>query len=80
MSDYLEEKEKYLLEDTLTVGGLIDVLSKYPVEMKIMITWESTVNRFEKKNIYLAVTGTLYFDADGNFYKDAFSKNVKENE
>lgn len=80
MSDYLQEKEKYLLEDTLTVSDLVNILFRYPPNTKVMITWESTVNGFKKENIYLSHTGTLYFDADGNFYKKEYAKNAGENE
>ena len=80
MSEYLWEKEKYSKDRSISVEELIKVLQGYPKEMKVMITWESTVNEFKKENIYISVTGTLYFDADGNFYKKDFSKNPKENE
>lgn len=78
MSDYLFEKEKYL--KSLTVGELIDILKQYPSNMKVMITWESTVNEFKKMNVYEAVTGSLYLDGDNSFYKNDFAKNPKENE
>lgn len=77
MNDYLFEKERYLLKDTLTVQGLIEVLKKYPKDMKIMTTWQFTVHSLEKENIYESVTGRLYLDAGENFYKDRFSKNEK---
>ena len=80
MCEYIFEREKWLYEETLTVQGLIEILQKYPKDMKIMTTWESTVNSLKKENIYEAITGSLYLDADGNFYKEQFSKNHKENE
>lgn len=79
MSKDLLEREKHL-EDTLTVKELIDVLKKYPQNMKVMITWESTVNELRKKFVYESITGTLYLDGDYNFYKEDFAKNPKENE
>lgn len=78
MSDYLKEREKFF--DTLKVGELIEILGKYPKEMRVLITWESTLNEFTRKNIYESVTGTLYLDGDYNFYKQQFAKNPKENE
>lgn len=80
MCEYLFEKEKWLYEETLTVEGLIEILQKYPKNMKIMTTWESTVHILKKENIYESITGSLYLDADENFYKEGFSKNSKENE
>lgn len=80
MCEYLFEKEKWLLDETLNVGSLIELLKKYPKDMKVMTTWESTVHSLKKENIYESITGSLYLDADENFYKEQFSKNPKENE
>jgi hypothetical protein len=68
------------LDETLNVENLIEILQKYPKNMKVMTTWESTVNSLKKENIYQSITGSLYLDADGNFYKKDFSKNPIENE
>lgn len=79
MSEYLFEKEK-CLHDTLTVEKLIKILQKYPKNMKVLITWESTVNELRERFIYESITGTLYLDADYNFYKKDFAKDPNENE
>jgi ribosomal protein L21E len=75
----LKEKEEWL-KYTLTVGELIYILNKYPQDMKVMITWESTVHDLKPSNIYEAHTGTLYLDADGDFYKKDYAKDPNENE
>ncbi len=62
MCDYLKEKEEYL--ETLTVGQLIEILNKYDKSMKVMTTWEGTINSIQEQFIYTSVTGTLYIDAD----------------
>lgn len=80
MKKYIKETEKYLLDDILCVKELIEFLKKYPKNMKILTTWESTLNILKKENIYESFTGTLYLDADYNFYKKEFAKNSKENE
>jgi hypothetical protein len=66
-------RERFIV-DTLTVGRLIDILSKYPKQMKVMITWESTVNELKEEWIYEAKTGSLYLDGDAGFYKDEFKR------
>lgn len=75
MSDIqdLMEKESWIGE-TLTVGELINIPSKYPKEMKVMITWESTINELKEEWVYEAVTGSLYLDGDTGFYKNQFKK------
>lgn len=65
----LEEKEK-----SISVGGLIEVLSKYPPEMKVMFTWESTIRRMAEENMYMSFLDCLFLDADENFYKDRYEK------
>ena len=75
----LDEKE-FWFKDTLKVEQLINILKKYPKDMKVMITWESTVNEIKAHNIYESHTGSLYLDADGNSYKNDYAKNPKENE
>jgi hypothetical protein len=74
MSDYLEEKEKFMRDRTLTVEKLINILNKYPKQMPVMCTWESTVNELREEYIYEAMTGTLYIDGDYGFYKKDFEK------
>jgi len=69
---YLFEKEKFF--NTLTVKELIEILKKYPDDMKVLITWESTVNELKKDFIYEAYTGSLYLDGDYGFYKEEFKK------
>ncbi len=71
-AEYLFEKEEFI--ETMNVGELIKILEKYPKHMKVMTTWESTVNGCLEENIYEAITGTLYIDADYNFYKESFKK------
>lgn len=75
--EYMEEEEKWSIDKTLSVKDLIEVLEKHPKYMKIFITWESTINPLGKENIYVTSTGRLYFDADGNFYKEDFQKEEK---
>lgn len=74
MLNYLSIKESLLLKDTLTVQELIDILQQYPKDMKVLSTWESTVNSLTKDNIYESLTGSLYLDADNNSYKENFCK------
>lgn len=66
--------------ETLKVGQLIQFLSKYPKEMKVLFTWEGSVQSVDKKNIYQDVLGCLLLDADENFYKGDFAKDPNENE
>ena len=80
MSDYLLGKEQWIKKDSITVGELIEILKSYPKKMKVMTTWESTLHSLQKKNVYVSVTGSLYLDADENFYKEEFAKDPKENE
>lgn len=77
-NEYRLEKEKRLGKRTLTVQELIKILEKYPKEMKIFTTWESTLHSLEKENIYKSSTGSLYLDADQNFYKDDFCCDLEE--
>ncbi len=76
---YLHDKEIWL-KDTLTVGQMINLLNKYPKNMKVLCTWESTLNAIKKENIYISVTDKIYIDADGCFYKKEFAKDPMENE
>lgn len=71
--EYLKEKEENLGE-TLTVKDLIDILKKYPDGMKVMITWESTLNELKEEFIYESITGNLLLDGDYGFYKKDFAK------
>lgn len=70
--DYLEEKERFL--KTISVKELIEKLSKYPENLKVFVTWESTVNALENEFIYEATTGSIYIDGDYGFYKKDFEK------
>lgn len=73
--------ENDILSRSFNIQELTDFLSKYPKDMKIIITWESTYHEIEKKNIYLSKDKEfLYFDADDNFYKKDFAFDPHENE
>ncbi len=76
-SDFLEEKEKY--KNSMDVSSLINLLKKYPSNMKVFVTWESTINELKPEFIYEAETGSLYIDGEYAFYKDDFAKNPNEN-
>lgn len=39
------------LHNSLTVSQLIGILKHYPEDMRVMITWESTVQEFLENNI-----------------------------
>lgn len=71
---YDKESLNQILENCLSVKEFINILQKYPPEMKIITTWESTVHALEEQNIYESKEGHLYLDADYNFYKNQFSK------
>ncbi len=76
-----KEHEQWVLKESLTVGGLIELLSKYPEYLKIMFTWESTINSIVKSNVYFSKLGSfIYLDADGNSYKHEFAEDPSENE
>lgn len=75
-----EYPDKYVLKETMNVRELIEMLSLYPKDMKVIITWESTLKSIQKENIYVSKEGHLYLDSDGNFYKEDFAKDPKENE
>lgn len=70
--EILQEKEEYL--ETLTVNELVKALERFPGDMKVFTTWESTVHSLLEHNVYEALTGSLYLDADENFYKKDFKK------
>lgn len=61
-------------EDCLSVNDLINILKKFPPQMKVMITWESTIHSLEEENIYVSWRDTLLIDGDCNTYKDDFQK------
>lgn len=69
-----KERDAYDEGNSLTVSQLIGILQRYPKEMKVIVTWESTVHGLEEINIYEAYTGSLYIDADANFYKEEYEK------
>jgi len=73
-TDYLYEKEKWIKDESITVKELIEILKEYPEDMKIMTTWESTLHSLTRDNIYESKTGSLYIDADENFYKTSFER------
>jgi len=74
----------WALKGTMNVGELIELLQTYPKNMKIITTWESTVNTLEKKLVYkskhLTEEQYLFIDCDSGCYKDDFADNPKENE
>ena len=70
---YLEEKERFF--KTITVKELIEELSRFPLDKKVFVTWESTVNELRKEFIYEAYTGSIYIDGEYGFYKKSFEKN-----
>ncbi len=62
------------IEETLNVKNLIEILKKYPQDMKIITTWEGIHNVLKEENIYESKEGYLFFDCDDNFYKEYFIK------
>jgi hypothetical protein len=70
----------FSIEGTLDVQGLMELLSKYPPNMKVLFTWESILVELRKENVYLSKKGILYLDADYNSYKRQYAKDPKENE
>ncbi len=71
---------KWLIDQSMTVGELVDLLSKYPEDMIVLTTWESTVNSLLKREIYVSHDGYLYIDADSGSYKKDFARDPMENE
>ena len=74
MLDEKDERLKWILPDTLSVGQLIEILKRYPPNMPVITTWESTIHGLQEDNIYESKEGNLYIDADYNSYKDEFAK------
>lgn len=70
-----EFNKKLILEETLTVGELIAELQKYPSDMKVCTTWESTKHSLIHSNIYYSYWDCLFIDADENFYRDRYIQN-----
>lgn len=68
-SDY-----EYQLNETITVGELIEELSKYPLDMKVMSTWESTKNVLRAEDIYYSFLDCVFIDADSGYYKRDYEK------
>ena len=68
---YFYESSFYLYDipDSLTIEELIEILSKFPKDLKVCTTWESTKHALRPENIYLSRFGVLFIDADDNFYK-----------
>ncbi len=63
----------------MTVKELIDVLKKYPMDMKVLFTWESTYVPVLKSYIYKSKQGHLYLDADYGSYKSIYAEDPNEN-
>ncbi len=72
-----EDLLKYLFSKSITIKELIDILCKFPIDTKICITWESTINSLEKENIYMSKWGVVLLDADGNSYKEDYEMQIK---
>lgn len=68
---------KWIIPDTLNVKQLIEILSRYPQDMKVITTWESTIHSILQENIYESKEGHLYLDADDNSCKDDYSKDIQ---
>lgn len=78
---YDKKRQKQILNESLTIQELIDILSKYPKDMKIVTTWESTVNPILRRDIYLSKNGKfVYLDADYCSYKQEFAQDANENQ
>ena len=54
----------------MKVMELIEALNKYPQNLEVLITWESTFSDLDNEKIYQAKDGTVILDADENFYKE----------
>lgn len=76
-----EECYAQSIQESMTVGELVDILSQYPETMKIVTTWESSIQSISPKCIYTSNDGKyLYIDADYCFYKEDFARDPNENE
>lgn len=78
---YLQNYEKIASpsDRTITVRELIIYLNMFHPDVKVYSTWEGTIKEIIENNIYLSKTGSLYIDADDNFYKEEFEmKQEKE--
>jgi len=71
---YLQEYEKIASPNdrTFTVKELIIYLTMFHPDVKVYCTWEGIIREIIENNIYISKTGSLYIDADDNFYKDDF--------
>ena len=79
--DIYDEHEKLTINESFTIKELMEVLAKYPQDMKIITTWESTIKSIKKRDIYLSKDGKfVYLDADYCSYKEAFAKDPCENQ
>jgi hypothetical protein len=58
--------------DTMTVGELIRILQKFPEDIQIACTWESTIRSIDAENIYESKFGCILIDSDFNYYKDSY--------
>lgn len=74
LPDNIMIASEYDYRKAITVKELNEILKKYPDEMKCIFTWEGITIPIEKENIYISKDESLFFDADGNFYKSRFAK------
>jgi len=72
MEIYLQNCDS--IEETINVKDLIEILKKYPQDMKVITTWEDSHHVLKEENIYESKDGYLFFDCDDNFYKKDFMK------
>jgi len=72
MEIYLQNCDS--IEETINVKDLIEILKKYPQDMKVITTWEGIFHALKEENIYESKDGYLFFDCDDNFYKKDFMK------
>jgi hypothetical protein len=73
----MKEVDKWTYDNSIIVEELIEVLKKYPKEMKCIFTWESTLVQFSGENIYPGNEQILLFDADQNSYKDRYENSIR---
>jgi hypothetical protein len=73
----VNEIDEWTLHESITVKDLIELLEKYPKEMKCVFTWESIFRTFKEENLYPGNEQVLLFDADENFYKDRYENAIR---
>lgn len=59
---------------TCTVKDLINILEKYPSDMKVMTTKERMAHLVAEDCIYESIWGILFISCDGERYKNEFKK------